>query len=135
MRRQDTIARRSVDLRARKGLGAEIRLGRPKRKRDGSWRCEYEVKGTPNAYSGFAAGVDSLQALELALFGLRARLALDRGTVRWLGEAAAEGIAQHVPCFLPMTFRTRIARAIEREERRLAAASSARKPTRRRRSA
>jgi hypothetical protein len=67
-----------------------VRLGEPQPFPDGQdWYCPYEVITKQNKVVRFAAGVDALQALQLALKGISSQVfVLNRDLdhkLRWLG--------------------------------------------------
>ena len=68
-----------------------VRLGEPLPFPDGQdWYCPYEVVCGTNRKVRFAAGVDSMQALQLAFLGIATEVwVLNRdlkSELRWLGE-------------------------------------------------
>jgi hypothetical protein len=62
---RDVIAERVF----RRADGREVRalIGRPRRKAKGEWVCEFQVLGVRHSKVYSVPGVDSLQALQLAL--------------------------------------------------------------------
>jgi hypothetical protein len=88
----ESIARREYTLTV---SGREtkivVQLGRPAQFPDapaGDWYCPWTLDGPSGVREHYAGGVDGLQALVLAISGLRAELqALGRkGQLRWLGS-------------------------------------------------
>jgi hypothetical protein len=62
----------------------------------GHYFCDYAVDGLPTPCRGYTGGVDSLQALILALSGIRSVLAPYRDTISWLGMVGSHGIPMGV---------------------------------------
>jgi hypothetical protein len=53
-----------------------VRVARPKRHRRGGFRCEYQIIGLGDDTIRFGAGLDALQALQIALRNIGAELYL-----------------------------------------------------------
>lgn len=87
----NVIAERVLEVtREGKSYVATVRLGRPVKPEDSSgYRCPYQVCGIGDDMVRFAAGEDSMQALELAIKTLGAELYFRYKdfTFRWLGQA------------------------------------------------
>lgn len=76
----DVIAQREFDFEGPDGHGKVVAsLGKPMLDvLKGDWYCPYVVEGPSRRRGSFGAGVDALQALLLALSGMRADLRLLR---------------------------------------------------------
>jgi hypothetical protein len=69
-----------------------VQLGKPQPWPDHNYFCPYQIKGAGDERVGYAAGIDSFQALHLALSILRAEVeALNKqlnGRLRWENDDA-----------------------------------------------
>ncbi len=97
-----------------------LRLGRPKRVREGEYECRYEISGFGRVRRRKAFGVDELQAMSLALVALRAELKGLGGNAKWLGQPAYLGLPVMVPAPFPEKFAKRLEGSIERAMERVA---------------
>lgn len=71
-----------------------VRIARPRRRGKGEWSCRIEIAGQ----SEFAFGLDSVQALTVALQMVRLKLQHDDRRLRWAGgEDGDHGFEMHVP--------------------------------------
>jgi hypothetical protein len=75
-----------------------VRLWKPVQY-DGHYVCDFAVDGLPTPGRGHAGGEDSLQALILALSGIRNSLAPYRDDISWLGMVGSHGIPMGVKSF------------------------------------
>lgn len=82
---QEVIAHREFDVPGG-STPAVLRIGRPEAHPDGDWVCAVQITGLGDDEVYEAAGVDSLQALTMALQMARVRLESHRRTQRiaWL---------------------------------------------------
>lgn len=66
----------------------------PEQTEHGDWQCLYEVRGGPINHSHSMVGIDSVQALSLALGGVHAELGFferkHKATFHFLGEPGHE---------------------------------------------
>jgi len=62
------------------------------RKRGARWECSYSVEGLGAPFFGTAAGEDSLQALLIAIEGLRLTIEKSRRRIFWLDEKLGLGL-------------------------------------------
>src|SRR5262245_17079877 len=79
-----------------------VTIGKPRPDPDpsGDWMCSFLVEGIPNARRLRAHGVDALQALLMAVEGVRAELVASGLTLTWEGgEAGDVGIPRSIPLF------------------------------------
>lgn len=90
-------------------------IGVPEQVATGDWRCGFWIRGIDTAPE-FAFGVDALQALALAIEGLRAALERSGSVYTWKGgDHADHGVPPIVPTSFGRDFCTRVARFIEQE--------------------
>lgn len=82
---QEAIAYREFEVDGR--TPAVLRIGRPEEHAEGDWVCAVQITGLGDDEVCEAAGVDSLQALAMALQMAQVRLKSHRRTHRitWLG--------------------------------------------------
>jgi hypothetical protein len=93
-----------------------VRLGMPRKVPRSDWACPYQIVGLRDSRVEDAYGVDSVQALIMALESIRRRLERSRVSCTWMGgEEGDAGFARMVPGFFGFAFSTRINRLIDRE--------------------
>jgi hypothetical protein len=113
-----------------------ITIGKPRPESDPSvWMCSYLVEGIPKARRRIARGVDSLQALQMAIEGARYTLSASGLVCIWHDSEPGEiGLPRSVPSFEGSDFAEKIERYIDRELKKFArvakASRSARGPRR-----
>jgi len=79
------------------------------------WACSYEVKGLARGLQGQAFGVDSVQALFMAVQAARAHV-LDSGvTLTGVGSDEPGGFPRLVPAFFGLEFAKHVGAVIDRE--------------------
>lgn len=88
----EVIAQRELTLTTPQGKSSVVMsIGRPALMKDGvgDWYCPYQVAGLDRDIQLFGVGVDSFQALAMAIAMLRddAELFSREGNLRWLDEA------------------------------------------------
>lgn len=110
-----------------------IIIGKPRRDPDptGDWMCAYLVEGLPGARRRYAHGIDSLQALQMAIEAARTAIQA-AGLVCGYGggEAGDIGIPRTIPTFggAGRDFAPRMERVLDRELERLASRVKKGKP-------
>ncbi len=88
-----------------------------KLKRD--WRCYYEIRGLQAPIVGFAPGIDSMQALQLAIAHVARALRESDEDVRWFRTGSMRtGFPLWIPETLGREFETKIEKLIRREQHR-----------------
>lgn len=104
-----------------------ITIGKPRPEPDPSvWMCSYLVEGIPKARRRIARGVDSLQALQMAIEGARCTLNASGVVCTWHdGEPGEIGLPRSVPSFEGSGFAEKIERYIGREAKKFARAAKA----------
>lgn len=99
---------------------------RPDPKPGGDWMCSFLVEGLPRTRRRAAHGVDALQALLMAVEGVRATLDASGLQLAWEGgEPGDTGIPRTVPLFYGLDFAQKIGRHIDREIQEHAQAAEA----------
>lgn len=85
---------------------------------DGAWKCAFEVVGmTDGAHA--AVGEDSMQALQMAIEGIRATLAPISAQLSWCGEVGFVGFSMNVPISYGPRVQHQLEDALVRQERHL----------------
>lgn len=94
----------------------EVRIGKPEPDGAGDWRCAYHVRGIGMRSPRYAFGVDSVQALILALNAVRSDLEAAGDACHWVGgERGDSGFPRYVPAAFGLRFSRRINCMIDRE--------------------
>lgn len=117
------IARR--EIRATLPSGTEclvgVALALPTQTADSEWSCEFRIEGLPAEIRETAFGIDGIQALLMALEGIRVRLAEATHVATWVGgEEGDMGFPAHVPTYFGVAFARGIERMIEERVRQFA---------------
>lgn len=121
------IAERAL-VHGRKKRQLTVRIGAPKRAEDVDWVCPYQIAGLRDSRVDAAYGVDALQALMMALEGIRVRLEKAGGGCTWVGgEEGDAGFPRLVPSYFGAAFATRINQQIDRELERFGKALKSRR--------
>lgn len=98
-----------------------------------AWCAEFAVRGQKTIIRGRAFGVDQLQALLLAVQGLRLKLEALGAELRWIGgEHGDTGIPRLIPIAFGLEFSKRAERVLDKEVTRFVRGSGQkrRKPKR-----
>lgn len=90
----------------------------PKETRDGTWSCRIVIRGLRKAVQTDVLGEDSLQALQIAIQGIRFHLEQSDRPITWLDEAGDFGIYRELSGFDVATTR-KLESLIRREAARL----------------
>ena len=90
-----------------------VRLGQPRRSGK-DWLCAYQIRGLADDAVKRVYGVDSMQALQLALEVIRATLLAQDDALAWL-DLPDVGFGRTVPVFLGKRRVARLNQAIDRE--------------------
>ncbi len=93
-----------------------VMLGAPRRVENYHWLCPYLIKGIVDSGVEYIPGEDSLQALLLAVEGMRQSFERSGRDLVWCGEGPQ--IPRQVPTHQGKQFEQRVALAIERESKR-----------------
>jgi len=113
------IARRVLEQRKPETIRqVTISIGAPRRHPKGDWECPYRIEGLGESKVSASGGVDSLQALILAIEGIRGALKKPGYRFVWLNEEWGAGIPGHIPTYYGPRFESRINQVIEREAKR-----------------
>lgn len=112
------IARRTLAEDGATGREIFISIGLPRPYRlskHGDWECPFLIEGIGEPKVETACGVDSLQALILAIEGVRVRLEQTGRNFFWLDPSMGVDIPLYVPTVYGKRLVERVSRAIERE--------------------
>jgi hypothetical protein len=108
------IAERVFELAGRQ-KAVRVRIRKPRRDpRTGDHWCTFEVSGLAKAMGFKVWGIDSLQALQLAIRAAGELLREEGGEMTWCGDRDL-GFPKVYPSFLPAAAQSRIERMIDRE--------------------
>lgn len=103
-----------------------VMLGKPRAVSEGEFVCPFQITGTGAADVQYAHGIDCLQALLMAIEGIRTSLEKSGLKFTWAGgEAGEHGIPRFVPAFFGAEFSRRIEKMIDHELHQFAARRSA----------
>jgi hypothetical protein len=94
-----------------------VRVFAPRRV-DGSWVCDFAIIGA-KTISNSAFGEDSMQALQMALEGLRVLLASADAPLSWCGQVGFLGLPMSVPISYGLVVQRELEEILVREERRI----------------
>lgn len=92
-------------------------VGAPRRVEADHWLCPYRIEGIVDSDIEFGYGVDAIQALLLALAGIRRHL--ERTKRRFVFFGDNHGIPMQISTDYGKNFERRIERAIDRERKRI----------------
>ncbi len=96
----------------------EIKIGQPEKVIDDEWSCAYSVAEE----TSYAHGLDSFQALLMALTGMRVALDNLKSKLKWRGGKAGDhGIPRMVPHAFGVDFSRKIEEVIDSEINQFAA--------------
>jgi hypothetical protein len=87
-----------------------IALRAPSPDPEGDWECTYTIDGLDIPHVGSAKGIDSVQALTMALEGIRVVLERSGKSFSWEGGDGDAGF----PRFVPMAFGSEFSAALNR---------------------
>lgn len=95
----------------------QVQIGKPEQhKNKKEWACEFQIVGLGEDRIRSARGVDSLQALILALEGIWHSLERSGRSLTWIGgEEGDHGVPRAVPTFFGRQFAVRIGKFVDKE--------------------
>jgi len=82
------------------------------------WRCAFEITGIAETHRDYGHGIDSMQALQSALRGVRSFLDKHLSRLKWSGETGHIGFPKTIPEAFGNAFERRIELLIQREIQR-----------------
>jgi hypothetical protein len=118
------------ELGDKRRVTATVRIGTP-RKQGQNWVCAFDVSGIGLRQPVLAYGVDGVQALVMALSGIRATI--DKSDVSWSwvhGQKGYTGFPSFVPMGFGVAFTRKLERLMDREVTRFARAAERRSKSR-----
>ncbi|HEY8370691.1 MAG TPA: hypothetical protein VIM86_15400, partial [Thermodesulfobacteriota bacterium] len=96
-----------------------VELGRSRKANGAEWTCPYRIRGLGLRGIRYAKGLDAIQALLMALDGIRAAPESSGRPLVWAGgdpgESVDTGFPRFVPTFFGAEFSRRMGRLIDRE--------------------
>jgi hypothetical protein len=113
---QTPIASRRLALMDEPARSLVVTIGTPSPDPEpGTWACEFQIEGIPDDRIRRGYGVDSLQALQSAIQGVKATIAESGLVASWNSEPGDIGIPATIPTYEGSGFAQRIELMIERE--------------------
>jgi hypothetical protein len=115
------IATRPLQLEGDLSKKVLLSIYAPEQVSEGEWRCGFQVTGLGNDQPSYAHGNDGVQALILAVEGLRVALADSGARLAWAGgEPGDHGIPRFIPAVFGFAFSRRLEQMVEREVEKFA---------------
>lgn len=112
---------RKLRIPGRPSRAVLIRIGAPRRLRDGwDWGCPVEIDGLDEPQRTYIFGADGIQALQLALEYITARVTNAGTPVVWFENGDDGGFTRSIPLVLPQRDRRMLTIAIDQAGRRWA---------------
>jgi len=117
------IAVRQLHGEGRQPKVVTVKLGMPRRSKERDWECPFSITGLGIRGIQYGRGVDAIQALCMALEGVRVLLERSGARFSWsAGQAGDAGFDRFVPNLFGLRFSKRLNRMIDREVERFARA-------------
>ena len=118
------VATRRLSLIGTKGKIVIVKIGKPRKLGGEEWACPFFIDGLGVQKIVYGHGFDAIQALVMALEGIRTVLEKTGKRLSWAdGEAGLTGFSRFVPIFYGLKFMKRVDRLIDREVRSFARAA------------
>lgn len=92
-----------------------VALRAPSPDPEGDWECMYTVNGLDEPHVDSAKGIDSIQALIMALEGIRIVLERSGESFSWEGGEGEAGFPRFVPMAFGAEFSAELSRTIDHE--------------------
>ena len=110
------IAVRQLHGEGRRPKVVTVKLGKPRRSKEIDWECPFSITGLRIRGIQYGRGVDAIQALYMALEGVRVLLERSGARLTWIGGQPGDaGFYRFVPKFFGPKFSKRLDRVIDRE--------------------
>lgn len=110
------IATRVLKLQENPQQQIEVQLAEPEQVSELEWRCAYRVPFQKTDPTYYAYGVDSFQALLMALTGIRAHLDAKKETFLWLSEEPGDhGFPKWIPQIFGVGFSQKLEQMVDAE--------------------
>jgi len=101
---------------ADQGEKITLRISKPKKDRHGDWKCDFQIQGLGDDEIKAAHGIDSMQAITVAIQAIRAFLTKSGRELTWEGgEKGDIGMPFEIPAYLPLPQRNRIEQVVKEE--------------------
>jgi hypothetical protein len=112
---EEIVAERELEVLGSPSRKVIVRIGKPVRESSGEWGCPHRIEGLGEASVEVTYGVDSMQALQLAMDRVRAILGESAERVAWFGdEQLGSGMPRTVPVILPRSYAVAVEEMIDR---------------------
>lgn len=102
-----------------------VRLGRPRRVPGGDWACAYHISRLGSRKIQYAYGIDAIQALLMAIEGIRVALERSGRQFSWAGGEPGTGFTRLVPIAFGLGFARHLEQLIDQEIAQLAQTAEA----------
>jgi len=113
------IAVRQLHGESRRPKVVTVKLGKPRKSKEIDWECPFSITGLGIRGIQHGRGVDAIQALYMALEGVRVQLERSGVRLSWSGGRAGDaGFYRFVPKFFGPKFSKRLDQIIDREVER-----------------
>jgi uncharacterized protein DUF6968 len=100
-----------------------VRVGKPRRSKGPDWECPFSINGLGIRGIQCAHGIDAIQALTMALEGIRVLLERSGARLSWVGgDLGDAGFERFVPNLFGREFSRRLNGMIDQEVERFARA-------------
>ena len=109
------IARRELGERYRPKTRVVVSIGMPRKDPRHDWACPFQIEGIADSKVQLSYGVDAMQALIIAIQGVRATLLHTGRKLFWIGPKMDSGFPILVHTHFGKEFEDRVGLAIERE--------------------
>ncbi len=104
-----------------------VKVGKPRKEKGGDWACPFQISGLGPRKIENGHGIDAIQALLMAIEGIRTRLEQSGKQLTWDGGNPGDtGFTRFVPTFFGLDFSKRLDRLIDREVQRFTRIAEAR---------
>jgi hypothetical protein len=111
------VAERTLTLVGRTAAQVRIIIGKPRKdRRSSDYCCPYRLEGMGDGRVQESWGVDSVQALQLAMQAIRVQLEPHSDSLEWLGgQGGSLGFPKVIPDVLGPKLTRRLEKLVERE--------------------
>jgi hypothetical protein len=128
-----TTAIRQIQEVGKNSSNITIYLGVPSKVKANEWKCPFLLDGFEKPRIQFGRGVDGLQALLVAIEGIRVTLERSGKHFSWLGgEDGDLGLPQFIPTVFGAEFSNKMGQLVEKEMSKFVLKARSKKPARKR---
>jgi len=97
------------------GKPAIIKLGMPRKTTDKEWACPFQISGLRGQRIRHAYGIDAIQALLMAIEGIRVTLEESGEQFSWAGGEPGTGLTRLIPVAFGLNFAKHLERLVDRD--------------------